>query len=133
LKKKNSKALLLALLDSLADFDGQLSKNAIALLQELQQRFDPIPPLYADVFGLPASATCADLAKRVTSLSQQQVAIASYAFQIFRSYEHMLRVDTTTMAPKQKAAYDSQMERIRLLISRSRTAIAESIGSSKTE
>ena len=77
LKQKRSKSLLLALLNSLADFDGALSEQAIELLDELKTRSHRLPSLYADVFGLPHSATCADLVDRITSLSQEQVATAS--------------------------------------------------------
>jgi len=127
LKKKRSKFLLLTLLNSLADFDGQLSGQALGLLEELKDRSDIIPPLYADVFVLTYSATCADLVKRVRSLSQEQVAIASYAFQIFRFYEQLLRVSATEMSLQQKAAYDSQIERIRLSVARTKAALAESV------
>lgn len=128
LEARHSNALLLMLLNSLADFDGEISDHAVNLLNELQQRSTTLPPLYADVFGLPSWSTCADLVQRIHSLSAEQIAIASYAFQIFRSYEQMLRVDTTQMAPEQRAASESQMERLRLLVSRSRSAIAESFG-----
>lgn len=128
LKQKRSKFLLLDLLNSLADFDGELSEVAIARLDALQQRSDRIPPLYADVFLLPYTATCADLVDRIKSLSQEQVAIASYAFQIFRFYEQMLRVNTTDTSPQQKAAYESQMERIRLSVARTKAALVESLG-----
>jgi len=127
LKKKRSKFLLLALLNSLADFDGQVSEAAIRLLNELKERSDIVSPLYADVFVLPHSATCADLVERIKSLSQEQVAIASYAFQIFRFYEQLLRVSSTDMSPQQKTAYESQMERIRLSVARTRAALADSI------
>lgn len=130
---KHTNALLLMLLNSLADFDGEISDHAAALLRELQQRSHPLPPLYADVFGLPSWATCADLVQRIQALSSEQVAIASYGFQIFRSYEQMLRVDTTQMSPEQQAASESQLERLRLLVSRSRSAIAESLGESVDE
>jgi hypothetical protein len=128
LKQKRSKFLLLALLNSLADFDGELSKEAIVLLEELKTRSHPIPPLYADVFALPHSATCADLVDRVRSLSQEQVAIASYAFQIFRYYEQILRANPGDTSPEQKAAYESQIERVRLSVARTKTALAESLG-----
>jgi hypothetical protein len=128
LKPKRSKSLLLALLNSLADYDGELSEAAIGLLDELNQHSEPIPPLYADVFLLPYAATCADLVERIKSLSQEQVAIASYAFQIFRFYEQMLRVNTTETSPQQKAAYESQMERIRLSVARTKAALVESLG-----
>jgi len=125
LKKKHTNALLLALLNSLADFDGQVPPEALGILDELQQRSDPLPPLYADVFGLFPSATCADLVQHIDSLPQDQVAIASYAFHIFRSYEQMLKIDTTQMAPEQKAACESQMERIRFLVNRAKSAMVE--------
>ncbi|NJR64824.1 MAG: hypothetical protein HC772_05060 [Leptolyngbyaceae cyanobacterium CRU_2_3] len=117
------------LLNSLSDFDGQISPEIFSILDELQQRSDPLPPLYADVFGLFPSSTCADLVQHIDSLSQEQVAVASYAFQIFRSYEQMLKLDTTEMAPEQRAACESQMERIRSLVNRAKTAMTESIES----
>jgi hypothetical protein len=126
LKQKRSKFLLVALLNSLADFDGELSEEAIRLLDELAKRSDVVPPLYADVFVLPSSATCAALVERVRSLSQEQVAIASYAFQIFRYYEQILRANPSDTSPQQKAAYESQIERVRLSVARSKTALAES-------
>jgi hypothetical protein len=125
LKKKHTNALLLALLNSLADYDGQVPEAALSILDELQQRSDTLPPLYADVFGLFPSATCADLVQHIDSLTQDQVAIASYAFQIFRSYEQMLKIDTTHMAPEQKAACEAQMERIRFLVNRAKSAMVE--------
>lgn len=125
--------MLVALLNSLADFDGQISDQAASLLDDLRLRSSPIPPLYADVFGLPASATCSDLVRRVESLSQEQVAVASYAFQIFRSYEQLLSVDTTNMLPEQQAASESQLERVRRLVLRAKAAIAESIESHHEE
>ena len=127
LKQKRSKFLLLALLNSLADFDGELFKEAIALLNELNTRSHKLPPLYADVFLLPHSATCADLVDRIRSLSQEQVATASYAFQIFRYYEQILRANPGDTLPEQKAAYESQMERVRLSVARSKAALAESM------
>ncbi|MDX2228305.1 MAG: hypothetical protein NW220_01615 [Leptolyngbyaceae cyanobacterium bins.349] len=125
--------MLLALLNSLADFDGELSEEAIALLQELQTRSHPIPPLYADVFLLPPTATCADLVSRIQSLSQEQVAIASYAFQIFRYYEQILRAYPSNGSPEQKAAYESQIERVRLSVARTKAALAESLGDRRAE
>jgi hypothetical protein len=127
LRKKHTNALLLKLLNLLADFDGQVSAETQDILGELQQRSDPIPPLYADVFGLFPSSTSADLVHHINSLSQEQVAVASYAFQIFRSYEQMLKIDTTEMAPEQRAACESQMERIRLLVDRAKSAMTEAI------
>ena len=127
MKPKRSKFLLVALLNSLADFDGELSEEAIGLLDELAKRSDIVPPLYADVFVLPSSATCAALVERIRSLSQEQVAIASYAFQIFRYYEQILRANPGDASPQQKAAYESQIERVRLSVARSKTALAESL------
>lgn len=127
LEAKRSNWLLLKLLNLLADFDGEISAEAAKLLNELRTRADTIPPLYADVFGLPALATCADLVNRVESFSEQQVAVASYAFQIFHSYEQMLRVNTD-VAPEQKAAYESQLERLRLSVTRTKAALMEAIG-----
>jgi hypothetical protein len=126
MKQKRSKFLLLALLNSLADFDGELSEEALSLLKELKTRSHPLPPLYADVFLLPPAATCADLVERIMTLSQEQVAIASYAFQIFRYYEQILRAHPTNGSPQQKAAYESQIERVRLSVARTRAALAES-------
>jgi len=37
--------------------------------------------------------TCADLVSRITALSQEQIAIASYAFQISRYYEQILKAN----------------------------------------
>jgi hypothetical protein len=128
MKQKRSKFLLLALLNSLADFDGELSEEAIALLEELKTRSHRLPPLYADVFLLPDSATCGDLVDRITSLSQEQVAIASYAFQIFRYYEQILRANPSDGSPQQRTAYESQVERIRLSVARTKAALAESFG-----
>lgn len=128
LKQKRSKFLLLALLNSLADFDGELSEEALRLLEQLKTRPHRVPPLYADVFLLPHSATCADLVDRITSLSQEQVAVASYAFQIFRYYEQILRANPGDTSPEQKAAYESQIERIRLSVARTKAALIESFG-----
>lgn len=128
IQNKHSNSLLLSLLNSLADFDGYISAEALVILDELKTRSDLVPPLYADVFRLPSSSTCADLADRVQSLDQQQVAIASYAFQIFRHYEQLLKVNTANVAPEQKAAYESQLERIRGVVARTRSALAEAIG-----
>jgi hypothetical protein len=127
LKQKRPKSLLLALLNSLADFDGELSEEAIGLLDELKKRSHVLPPLYADVFLLSYSATCADLVDRITSLSQEQVAIASYAFQIFRSYEQILRAHPGDTSPQQQAAYESQMERVRLSVARTKVLLAEAM------
>ncbi len=131
MKRKRSKFLLLALLNSLADFDGEISEAARELLVELQHRSDVLPPLYADVFLLPNSATCADLVTRIRSLSQEQVAIASYAFQIFRFYEQILRANPGDGSPQQKAAYESQIERIRLSVARTKAALVESLGENR--
>jgi hypothetical protein len=128
LKQRHPNSILLALLNSLSDFDGELSEEAIKLLEDLKTRSHILPPLYADVFALPDSATCADLVDRITSLSQEQVAIASYAFQIFRYYEQILRARPSDGSPQQKAAYESQLERIRLSVARSKAALAESLG-----
>ena len=128
LKQKRSKSLLLALLNSLADFDGALSEDAIGLLDELKTRSHTLPPLYADVFLLPHSATCADLVDRITSLSQEQVATASYVFQIFRYYEQILRANPGDSSPPQKAAYEPQVERVRISVARTKAALAESLG-----
>lgn len=128
LKQKRTKFLLLALLNSLADFDGALSEEAIQLMDELATRSDVVPPLYADVFVMPGLVTCADLVARIHALSQEQVAIASYAFQIFRFYEQILRASATETSPQQKAAYESQIERIRVSVARTKAALAESLG-----
>ncbi|WP_146141004.1 hypothetical protein [Stenomitos frigidus] len=128
MKQKRSKSLLLALLNSLADFDGALSEDAIELLDELKTRSHIFPPLYADVFALPHSATCVDLVDRITSLSQEQVATASYAFQIFRYYEQILRANPVDSSPQQKVAYESQVERVRVSVARTKAALDESLG-----
>lgn len=120
--------MLLALLNSLADFDGELSKEAVDLLDELKTRSQRLPPLYADVFMLPHTATCAELVDRILSLSQEQIAIASYAFQIFRYYEQILRAHPSDSSPQQRAAYESQVERVRLSVARSKAALVESLG-----
>jgi electron transfer flavoprotein alpha subunit len=124
---KHSNSLLLSLFNFLADFDGQISPEATAILKELKNRPDSLPPLYADVLGLPFTATCTELVSRIESLTQEQVAIASYAFQIFRSYEQLLKVRSETMASEQKAAYESQLERVRLVVARTRAAWAEAM------
>ena len=98
------------------------------LLDELKKRSDTVLPLYADVFVLSHSATCEDLVDRITSLSQEQIAIASYAFQTFRFYEQILKVNTTETSPQQRAAYESQLERIRLSVARTKAVLAESLG-----
>lgn len=128
LKQKRSDALLLALLNSLADFDGELSEAALGLLEELKNRANRLPPLYADVFLLPHAATCADLVDRIWSLSPEQVAIASYAFQVFRYYEQILRAQPGEGSVSQQAAYESQVARIRLSVARTKAALAESLG-----
>lgn len=130
IQDRHSNALLLSLFNLLADFDGQVSPVAIELLDVLRTRLDSIPPLYADVVGLPAASTCADLADRLESMEQEQVAVSSYAFQIFRSYEQLLRVNTTDVAPEQKAAYESQLDRMRLVVARTRSTLAETLGGS---
>ncbi|MCY7324253.1 MAG: hypothetical protein LH660_21245 [Phormidesmis sp. CAN_BIN36] len=116
------------MLNSLADFDGELSEEAVRLLDELKKRSDTVLPLYADVFVLSDLATCADLVDRITSLSQEQIAIASYAFQTFRFYEQILKVNITETSPQQRAAYESQIERIRLSVARTKAVLAESLG-----
>jgi hypothetical protein len=123
----NSSKLLLKLLNLLADFDGEISAGAAAILNQLGYRAEPIPPLYADVFGLPAAATCADLVNRIETLSPEQRAVASYAFQIFHSYEQMLRVQTA-QSPEQQAANESQLEQVRLRVARTRQVLAEVLG-----
>jgi hypothetical protein len=127
LQSKPSKTLLLALLNSLADFDGQISDHAVNLLEALRHRSDIIPPLYADVFGLPFASNCAALVDRIESLTEEQVMIASYAFQIFRSYEQLLRASTATVDPEQQSAYESQISRIRIVVARTRSALAEAL------
>lgn len=128
MQTRHSNSLLLALLNSLSDFDGYLSDKAVRLLNELAKRSDRLPPLYADVFGLSESATCQELVKRIQSLSQHQVAVASYAFQIFHSYEQMLRRNTAVdVAPEQQAAYESQLERLRVVVARTKYVLAKSI------
>jgi hypothetical protein len=127
-KQKRSKFLLLSLLNSLADFDGALTEEAVRLLEELKTRSHSLPPLYADVFALPYSATCADLVDRIMSLSQEQIAVASYAFQVFRYYEQILKANPSDGSPQQRAAYESQVERIRLSVARTKATLAESFG-----
>lgn len=119
--------LLLTLMNFLADFDGELSDEALALLEELKTRSHNIPPLYADVFSLPHSATCSDLVSRIMALSQEQIAIASYAFQIFRYYEQILRASPRGESLQQKAAYESQVERVRLSVARTKAVLAEAM------
>jgi len=133
LNQKHSNALLLALMNSLADFDGQLTAPAPALLAELQSRADRLPPLYTDVFMLSSEATCADLVDRVGTLSQDQLAIASYAFQIFRFYEQILRAQPENSSPQQQAAYEAQLERVRLSVMRTRATLAETIGQAASD
>jgi len=123
----SSSHLLLTLMNSLADFDGELSEEALALLEKLKTRSHNVPPLYADVFSLPHAATCADLVSRIMALSQEQIAIASYAFQIFRYYEQILRASPRGESLQQKAAYESQVERIRLSVARTKVALAEAV------
>ncbi|MGG6296801.1 hypothetical protein ACQ4M4_20595 [Leptolyngbya sp. AN02str] len=125
MKQKLSDLLLLSLLNFLADFDGELSEDALTILEELKTRSHVIPPLYADVFVLPHSATCADLAVCVSSLTRPQVAVASYAFQIFRYYEQILRANPENASKEQRVAYESQIERIRLSVARTKAALAE--------
>ena len=123
----SSSRLLLNLMNSLADFDGELSEQALTLLEKLKTRSHNVPPLYADVFTLPHSATCADLVSRIMALSQEQIAIASYAFQIFRYYEQILRASPRGDSLQQKAAYESQVERVRLSVARTKVALAEAM------
>jgi len=54
-------------------------------------------------------------------------AIASYAFQIFRYYEQILRANPRGESLQQKAAYESQVERIRLSVARTKVALAEAM------
>lgn len=124
--RQYSKALL-KLLNFLADFDGEISAGAASILNQLRNRTEVIPPLYADVFGLPEAATCAELVNRVEILSSEQRAVASYAFQIFRFYEQLLRVRTAE-SPEQQAAYESQLEQVRLKVARTRRLLAETMG-----
>lgn len=118
---------LLKLLNFLTDFDGEISADAAAILQELRHRTDPIPPLYADVFGLSETATCAELVDRIEVFSPEQRAVASYAFQIFHSYEQMLRVRPPT-SPAQQAAYEAQLEQVRLRVAKTKLVLAEALG-----
>ncbi len=123
---QNSK-LLLKLLNFLTDFDGEISGDAATLLDQLRDRSDPVPPLYTDVFGLSEAATCADLVSQIESFSPEQRAIASYAFHIFYSYEQMLRVRMPA-SPAQQAAYQAQLEQVRLRVARTKLVLAETIG-----
>ncbi|MFM7425599.1 MAG: hypothetical protein ACKO7W_11500 [Elainella sp.] len=117
---------LLQLLNTLSDFDGVISPEAAAILETLRYRPAPIPPLYADTFGLAPSATCADLVDRIEACSNEQRAVASYAFQIFWSYEQMLRVQPA-QSSEQQAAYQSQLEQVRLQVARTRRILAETL------
>ena len=128
MKRRRSNFLLLSLLNLLADFDGEIVPEAIEILKQLRTCDNQVLPLFADVFGLSESATCAQLVECVTSRSPEQRAISSYAFQVFRSYEQMLRVDTTGMNLKQRAASEAQMEQVRLSVERARSALQEAIG-----
>ncbi|MBF2003136.1 MAG: hypothetical protein IGS38_20730 [Synechococcales cyanobacterium M58_A2018_015] len=123
LPRKQSR-MLLKLLNMLADFDGDLSTEAATLLEKLRHRRDPLPPLYADVFGLPATATCDELVSRIEALSADQRAMSSYAFQIFHCYEQMLQVQTPE-SPEQQAAYQSQLEQVRLRVAKTKRLLAE--------
>jgi hypothetical protein len=58
---------------------------------------------------------------------KQQIAIASYAFQVFHYYEQILSADPGNGSSQQKAAYKSQMERVRLSVARTKAALAESL------
>lgn len=117
---------LLKLLHLLADFDGEISAEAANLLNQLRHRPEQIPPLYADVFGLPPIATCADLVNRIEALTPSQNAVASYAFTIFRSYEQMLGVQCPK-TPEQQAAYASQLEQVRIQVAKTKLLLAEAI------
>ena len=118
---------LLKLLNFLSDFDGEISADAATLLNQLRHQTDIIPPLYADVFGLTASATCAELVSRIEALPADQIAVASYAFQIFHSYEQMLRVQRAATL-EQQAAYASQLDQVRLQVAKTKLVLAEAIG-----
>jgi hypothetical protein len=122
----NQSRILLKLLNLLADFDGELSAEAIVLLDQLQHQRDLVLPLYTDVFGLPANATCAEVVSRIKMLSSKQRAVSSYAFQIFRSYEQMLRVQTA-QSPEQQIAYQSQLEQVRLQVARTRLILTDAL------
>ena len=128
MKRRRSNFLLLSLLNLLADFDGEIVPEAIDILEQLRDCDNEVPPLFADVFGLRGSVTCAQLVECVMSRSSEQRAISSYAFQVFRSYEQMLRVDTTGMNLRQRAASEAQMEQVRLSVERARSALQEAIG-----
>lgn len=117
---------LLKLLNILADFDGEISAEAAAILHKLRDRPHPIPPLYADVFGLTEVATCAALVHRIETLSPTQRAVCSYAFQIFRFYEQLLSVKTAA-SPEQQAAYESQLEQVRLKVAKTKLVWAETM------
>ncbi|MBW4464089.1 MAG: hypothetical protein KME07_01445 [Pegethrix bostrychoides GSE-TBD4-15B] len=120
---------LLKLLHLLADFDGEISAEAAALLNQLRHRPDLVPPLYADVFGLPIATTCSSLVQRIETLTPAQNAVASYAFTIFRSYEQMLGVQSSAK-PEQQAAYDSQLEQVRLQVAKTKLVLAEALAKS---
>lgn len=125
-QSSNLSRTLLKLLNLLADFDGELSAEAVGLLDLLRHQSDSIAPLYADVFGLPVGATCRALVNRIEVLSPEQRALASYAFQIFRSYEQMLRVQPSQL-PQQQAAYESQLEQVRQRVATTREVLAEAM------
>lgn len=122
---KRSKTLL-KLLNFLTDFDGEISVSAANILNDLRHRTDLIPPLYADVFGLPNAATSAELVNRIETLSPEQRAVSSYAFQIFYAYEQMLKVKPPA-SPAQQAAYQAQLEQVRLRVARTKQVLAEAI------
>jgi hypothetical protein len=124
---QSSTRLLLCLLNFLADFDGQISESAAEVLAVLRVRADRIPDLYADVFRLPFGSTCAEFVERIESLTEEQVKVASYAFHIFYSYEQLLKVNIDTAAAPQKVAYESQLERIRVVVERTQTALSNTI------
>ncbi len=124
-RRSHSRSLL-KLMNFLADFDGEISSESAKLLHQLRRQTEQVPPLYCDVFGLPAAATTAELVHRIESLSPDQRAVASYAFQIFHSYEQMLRVQTAT-TPKQQAAYESQLEQMRLQVAKTKLVLHEAM------
>lgn len=123
---------LLKLLHLLADYDGEIAPEAADLLNQLRHQANAVPPLYADVFGLPAATTCARLVARIESLTPAQNAVASYAFTIFLSYEQMLRVQSARTAEHQ-AAYAAQLEQVRLQVAKTRLIQAETIGQCESD
>lgn len=124
--QKRLSRTLLQLLNALSDFDGAISPQAAAILETLRHQPALIPPLYADTFGLALPASCADLVSRIDNCSDEQRAVASHAFQVFWFYEQLLRVQPA-QSPEQQAAYQSQLEQVRLQVAKTRRILAEAL------